>query len=90
MFNNVSVKIVPFMRYVEKYCRDGQTTDDNIKLSMRFAFWIIKLQTHPENMQYFFLSHGNNSYTNTHKFDIILMLAVLLVLLMANFGVIFL
>jgi hypothetical protein len=23
-------KIVPFMRYVEKYCRDGQATDDNM------------------------------------------------------------
>jgi hypothetical protein len=23
-------KIVPFLRYVEKYCKDGQATDDNM------------------------------------------------------------
>ena len=30
MFNNFFPKIVPFMGYVEKYCRAGQATDDNM------------------------------------------------------------
>ena len=29
MFGNVFTKIVQFMRYVEKYDRAGQATDDN-------------------------------------------------------------
>jgi len=43
MFNNFFFsKIVPFMRYVEKYGRAGQATDD-IKMSpQRFSCWIPK------------------------------------------------
>jgi hypothetical protein len=35
-------KIVPFMRYVEKYGTASQATDDNIIRRMRFAYWITK------------------------------------------------
>jgi hypothetical protein len=42
MFNNFFPKIVPFMRYVEKYDRAGQVTYDNIIRRMRFACWITK------------------------------------------------
>jgi hypothetical protein len=30
MFNNVPSKIVPLFDNVEKYCRVGQVTDDNV------------------------------------------------------------
>jgi len=30
VLNNIIPKTVSFMRYVEKYCRIGQTTDDNM------------------------------------------------------------
>jgi len=30
MFKTFFSKIVPFIRYVEKFCRAGQTTDDNM------------------------------------------------------------
>jgi hypothetical protein len=30
MFNNFLAQIVPFMRYVEKCCRAGQATDNNM------------------------------------------------------------
>ena len=39
MFSNLFPKIVSFVRYVEKYWGDGQSTDD-IKRRMRFACWI--------------------------------------------------
>ena len=42
MFNNLFTKIVPFTTYVEKYCRAGKATGDNIIRRMRFACWIIK------------------------------------------------
>jgi len=29
MLNNFFPKIAPFMRYMEKYCKAGQATDDN-------------------------------------------------------------
>jgi len=32
MFNNVLAKIVPFIRYMEKYCRAEKATDDNMAL----------------------------------------------------------
>jgi len=32
VFNSVLAKIVPFMRYVEKYCRAEKATDDNMAL----------------------------------------------------------
>jgi len=35
-------KIMPFMRYVEKYGRAMQITNDNITRLMPFACWIIK------------------------------------------------
>jgi hypothetical protein len=35
-------KIVPFMRYIEKYGRAWQATDGNIIRRMRFACWITK------------------------------------------------
>jgi hypothetical protein len=31
------------MRYVEKYGRAGQATDDNITRRMRFACWMTKV-----------------------------------------------
>ena len=30
VFSNFFPKFVPFMRYVEKYCRAGQATDDKM------------------------------------------------------------
>jgi hypothetical protein len=49
MFNNFFPKIVPFMRYVEKYVTARQPTDDNIIRRMRFACWITKAtDTHSE------------------------------------------
>jgi len=42
-------KIALFMRYVEKECRAGPTTDDNITRCMRIACWIPKAtNTHSE------------------------------------------
>ena len=42
-------KIVPFMRYVEKYVTARQATDDNIIMDMRFACWTTKaIDTHLE------------------------------------------
>ena len=42
-------KIVPFIRYVEKYWIAGQATEENILRSMRFACWISKAtNTHSE------------------------------------------
>jgi hypothetical protein len=49
MFNKYFPKIVPFMRYVEKYDTARQATDDNIIRRMRFACWISKAtDTHSE------------------------------------------
>jgi hypothetical protein len=49
MFNNIFQKIVPFMRYVEKYGTARQATNDNIIRRMRFACWITKAtDTHSE------------------------------------------
>jgi hypothetical protein len=49
MSNNFFPKIVPFMRYVEKFGRAGQATDDNIIRRMRIAGWITKaIDTHFE------------------------------------------
>jgi len=36
MLNNIFLKIVRFMRYVEKYGRAGQTTDDKNKAHTRY------------------------------------------------------
>ena len=42
-------KIVPFMRYVEKYGTARQSTDDHIIGSIRFACWTSKARdTHSE------------------------------------------
>jgi hypothetical protein len=38
------------MRYVEKYGREIQDTDESIIRLMCIAGWIIKLQTHTQNM----------------------------------------
>jgi hypothetical protein len=47
--NNFFSKFVPFMRYVEKYGRVRQATDDNIIRRMSFACWITKAtDTHSE------------------------------------------
>ena len=41
MFNNFFLpKIVPFMRYVEKYCRAGHVIDEN--MAHGFVYWIRK------------------------------------------------
>ena len=51
MFNNVFPKIVPFTRYLKKYGRARQGTDDNIIRRMRFACWITKAtDTHTQYM----------------------------------------
>jgi hypothetical protein len=42
-------KIVPFMRYAEKYCRAALATGDNITRNMHIASWILKAtNTHSE------------------------------------------
>jgi hypothetical protein len=49
IFSNVFPKVVPFMRYVEKYGTAVQATDDNIIQRMRTACWITKAtSTHSE------------------------------------------
>jgi hypothetical protein len=49
LFKNILLKFVPFMRYVDKYGRIRQTTDDNIIQRMRLACWITKATgTHSE------------------------------------------
>jgi hypothetical protein len=48
MFKNFSLKIVPFMRYMEECCRARQATDNTIR-RMRFACRISKTtDTHSE------------------------------------------
>jgi len=42
MFNDVFLKIVQFVRYVENSCRPGQDTDNNIIGSMRISRWVPK------------------------------------------------
>jgi len=43
-------KILPFMRYVEKYVTARQATDDTVRRT-RYAWWKnIRLQTHTRNM----------------------------------------
>ena len=49
MLNNSFPKVVPFVRYCEKYGTAGQATDGNIIRRMRCARWIPKaLDTHSE------------------------------------------
>jgi hypothetical protein len=38
VFNNVFPKIVPFMRYVAKYCRAGQATNIHSENVIHVAF----------------------------------------------------
>jgi hypothetical protein len=48
---------------VEKYCRAGQATDDNIIRNMRIACRITKAaDTHSEYTEYLLLFHWNNGY----------------------------
>jgi hypothetical protein len=42
MFNTFILKVVSFVRNVEKYCRDGQAAYDNIIRRMRITCWITK------------------------------------------------
>jgi hypothetical protein len=51
MLNNFfSPKIMPFMRYVEKYGRARQATYDSIIRRVHFAYWITKARnTHAGN-----------------------------------------
>ena len=42
VFNNFFKKSCLLWDNVEKYCRVGQVTDDNIFRRMRFACWITK------------------------------------------------
>jgi len=42
VFNNFILKIVPFMRYVEKYGGVGQATDGNIIWRVNIVCWIPK------------------------------------------------
>jgi hypothetical protein len=49
MFSSFSLKILPFMRYMEKYGRAGQATDDNTIRRIRFSCFITKAtNTHTE------------------------------------------
>jgi hypothetical protein len=51
VFNNVFLKIVSFMRYVEKYGRARQAADNNIIGGTRNACWITKAtETHANNI----------------------------------------
>ena len=53
IFNNFVSKIVLFMRYVEKYGRAGQTTDDDTIRLVRFACWINKAtNTHSQYVKF--------------------------------------
>jgi hypothetical protein len=49
MFSNFSLKILPFMRHMEKYSRAGQAAEDDIIRRMRFACCTTKAtNTHSE------------------------------------------
>jgi hypothetical protein len=49
MLDNIFLKIVPFMRYVEKYSGAVQTADGSLVGCMRFACWITEVtNTHSE------------------------------------------
>jgi len=42
---------VPFLGNVEKYCRAGHATDDNILRRMLYAYWVTKAtDTHTQYM----------------------------------------
>jgi hypothetical protein len=66
------------MRYLEKYGRIGQVTDDNITRHTHFACWITKAtDTHSECVR-LMLFHGNNEYTRAPQSDATGILPVLL------------
>jgi hypothetical protein len=50
MHNNIFPKTAFFTRYVEKYDRARQATDDNIIGRMLVSFWVTKATTQPQNM----------------------------------------
>ena len=66
-------KPCPLWDNVEKYCRAGQATDDN----MAHAGWL-RLQTHAENMQYSLLFNDNGGYRNAPQSYVVGILPVLL------------
>ena len=69
-------KIVLFMRYVEKYGRDGQATDDSVVRRMRFVCWITKdTDTHSEYVIRIF--HATNSYANAPHYRVYTCIACL-------------
>jgi hypothetical protein len=56
---------------VEEYGRDEQTTDDNIKRRMRFAFWINNAtDTHSEYVILLAFQH-DNGYANAPQYSVI-------------------
>jgi hypothetical protein len=63
---------------VEKYGRAGQTTDDNIIRRMRFYAAYLRLQTHTQNMHYYFLFHGNSRYASAPRYYVVSNWSVLL------------
>ena len=91
MFSNVFPKIVLYVRYVEKYVRAGQATDNNKMWHMHFACWIskatrayrhalshISLRTQT-NMYYLLLSHDKSGFVNASQCYITCTLPVLLI-----------
>jgi len=64
------------MRYVEKYCRARQATDDNIIWRMCIACCVTKAtDTHSECV-ILLLFHGNNGYAKVSNCNVIRMLPV--------------
>jgi hypothetical protein len=67
---------INFMRYVEKYFRARQATDDNIIWRMRIACCVTKAtDTHSECV-ILLLFHGNNGYAKVSNSNVIRMLPV--------------
>ena len=60
MFNNNFPKVVPFMRYVEKYCRSGQATGN-----MMTAHCMLDTKDYKNALRIrTLLFHGNNGLAN--------------------------
>jgi len=78
MFNNSPAPtIMLFMRYVGKYYRARQATDDNKILRMRFAYCITKATYIHSECVILLLFHGNNGYAEVSNCYVIRMLPVL-------------
>jgi hypothetical protein len=66
IFNSFFPKIVHFIRYMEKYCREGQAADESIAPLKHIAFWVRKAtDTH------LLVLHCNIGCTNTPQYYVI-------------------